>query len=411
MARTTHQTRFVLSAKDKTRAAFKSVRGNLAGMGRGVTGLQTQLLGLAGIGGIGFLAKKLIDVNAEFQTIKSSLKTMTGGTKEAAEAFELITEFATETPFDLQQVTQSFIKLKALGLDPSSEALRSYGNTASAMGKSLDQMIEAVADAATGEFERLKEFGIKAKKQGDEVTFTFQGVETTVKNSSENIQGYLRGIGDVNFSGAMADQMKNLTPAFDNFQTAINLLAVKVGEAGVNEAISEMVNNTTAWIESLDSDAVAKFAKDVLGYFGDIGDAVGFVTDSIARTVQLFESGQIFGGLGPAGAGIPGGDPNYKLGDFNRANPTTFADFASQRPGVITAPAAPTSFGRVTGSGVLERARHDQATKSFADKLGINSLQEDIKTRRAIKQAEDDLRDALIENTKAINFNRGARAG
>ena len=30
------------------------------------------------------------------------------------------------------------------------------------MGKDITQMIEAVADAATGEFERLKEFGIKA---------------------------------------------------------------------------------------------------------------------------------------------------------------------------------------------------------------------------------------------------------
>jgi hypothetical protein len=37
------------------------------------------------------------------------------------------------------------------------------------MGKDMMQMIEAVADASTGEFERLKEFGIKASKQGDQV--------------------------------------------------------------------------------------------------------------------------------------------------------------------------------------------------------------------------------------------------
>ena len=36
------------------------------------------------------------------------------------------------------------------------------------MGKDLSQMIEAVADATTGEFERLKEFGIKAGKEGDD---------------------------------------------------------------------------------------------------------------------------------------------------------------------------------------------------------------------------------------------------
>ena len=52
------------------------------------------------------------------------------------------------------------------------EVAAAYGDTASAMGKSLDDMVEAVADAATGEFERLKEFGIRASKNGDRVSFT-----------------------------------------------------------------------------------------------------------------------------------------------------------------------------------------------------------------------------------------------
>jgi diaminopimelate decarboxylase len=69
-----------------------------------------------------------------------------------------------ETPFGLAQATQGFVKMKALGLDPTRAALTSFGNTASAMGKDLNQMIEAVADASTGEFERLKEFGIKASR-------------------------------------------------------------------------------------------------------------------------------------------------------------------------------------------------------------------------------------------------------
>jgi hypothetical protein len=260
----THETRFVLTAKNKTKGVFGKVKNELGALKKGVTGLHTGFLALAGIAGAGLLTKSLIGVNAEFQTIKSSLATLTGGTKEAAEAFELIEEFATTTPFDLQQVTQSFIKLKALGLDPSAAALESYGNTASAMGKSLDQMIEAVADASTGEFERLKEFGIKASKQGDEVSFTFQGVETTIKNSAANIQGYLMGIGNVNFAGAMKDQMGNLGPAFSNFGTAVDMLQVKIGEAGLNEAIAGITNELTAMIEAMDASAIAEFSRDAI---------------------------------------------------------------------------------------------------------------------------------------------------
>jgi phosphotransacetylase len=61
-----------------------------------------------------------------------------------------------KTPFSLSKAFKGFIKLKALGLQPSEAAMLSYGNTASAMGENLNQMVEAVADAATGEFERLR---------------------------------------------------------------------------------------------------------------------------------------------------------------------------------------------------------------------------------------------------------------
>ena len=84
--------------------------------------------------------------------------------------------------------------MKSLGLVPTESALKSFGNTSAAMGKDLTQMIEAVADATTGEFERLKEFGIKAKQNGDEVSLTFQGVTTTIGNNAQEITRYLLGI-------------------------------------------------------------------------------------------------------------------------------------------------------------------------------------------------------------------------
>jgi len=108
---------------------------------------------------------KLVTVQREFDVLNSSLITVTGSSTRAAQEFAWIKQFAATTPYQLNEVTGAFVKMKALGLDASAKALASYGNTASAMGKSLNQMIEAVADAATGEFERLKEFGIKAKQQ------------------------------------------------------------------------------------------------------------------------------------------------------------------------------------------------------------------------------------------------------
>jgi len=323
MARTTHETRFLLTARDLTKRAFVGAKTNLSGIKRSVTGLHGSLVALAGVAGFGLLTRKLIDVNAEFQTIKSSLKTVTGSAEAASLAFDKIERFATTTPFDLQQVTQAFIKLKAFGLDPSEQALSAYGNTASGMGKSLDQMIEAVADATTGEFERLKEFGIRASKQGDQVAFTFQGITKTVQFNARAIEGYLQDIGKVNFGGAMSDQMQNLTPAFSNFNAAIAGLAVEVGEAGLNDTIADLTNKTTAWVESLDPDMIAMFTTQAIGYFEDLVETIDFVTDSIGRTMQMFE------GALPGAGDIPAGSPRYQLGDFNRAQgPQSFEEWA-----------------------------------------------------------------------------------
>ena len=139
-------------------SAMKSARKSTDGMKKSTAGLTKAMGALAGVFGVGMIAKGIFEVNRESQKLMASLKTLTGSTKNAAVAFRFIEEVAQRLPETVADVGNAFKKMTALGLEPSSAALISYGNTAAAMGKSLDQMIEAVADAATGEFERLKEF-------------------------------------------------------------------------------------------------------------------------------------------------------------------------------------------------------------------------------------------------------------
>lgn len=218
--------------------------------------------------GLGALAVKSA---ADMETLKTSLDTVFQGDTAAADsAFAQIKEFAATTPFQMEEVASAFIKLKNLGLDPSIASLTSYGNTASALGKSLDQMIEAVADASVGEFERLKEFGIKAKSQGDNVAFTFQGVTTTVGKNSEEISQYLQNIGNVNFAGSIERQAgtfagklstlrDNLTQAFAGIGAIIidyiNPLFEKLN--GILKNFQDLSPETKKWIVILGGVAAA----------------------------------------------------------------------------------------------------------------------------------------------------------
>ncbi|MBS7696273.1 MULTISPECIES: tape measure protein [unclassified Chelatococcus] len=252
-----------------------------------VGGLGTSLAGLAarlGVAGAAFAAVatataaafavispgKVIEVTREFETLQASLRTVTGSADNAKAAFASINEFAVQTPFSVQQVTEAFIRLKSLGLDAGAEALTSYGNTASAMGKPVMQMIEAVADAVTGEFERLKEFGIRASKDGEQVAFTFQGVTTTVKKSADDIAKYLQGIGNAQFAGAMAEQMKTLEGSFSNLEDMVQAFQRRIGEGDfsqsikdLNSAISDLLGNNMDVAETIGG-AFAAVTKELI---------------------------------------------------------------------------------------------------------------------------------------------------
>lgn len=208
----------------------------------------------AAAAGAALTTAKLVSVTREFDVINASLVTVTGSTEKAAEAFSLISDFAQKTPFALSEVADSFVKLKALGLDPSAAAIESYGNTASAMGKSLNQMIEAVADASTGEFERLKEFGIKANSEGDRVKFTFQGITREIGKNSAEIQQYLLDIGNTQFAGAMEQRVATLDGAISNLGDSWDQLFLTISQSGVGDAIEDSVRLATRVIQQLNED-------------------------------------------------------------------------------------------------------------------------------------------------------------
>jgi hypothetical protein len=125
------------------------------------------------------------------------------------------------------------------------------------------ELAEAILDAQSGEFERLKEFGIKSKDAGDDVIFTFKGIETQVKKSDEAIQDYLLSLGDLK------------------------------GVAGAMESISK----TTGGV-------ISNLQDNIVGFFKDIGDSSSgfinwFITDlnRVVTTIRNFS--EVIEGLNP----------------------------------------------------------------------------------------------------------------
>jgi len=279
---------------DPTRAIAGSRRATaaIAGVGRAASSVKNRIFSLQGalvaLGG-GLVIRSFLQTASSMENLKIQLKTVTGSANDADKAFSRLTDFTTRTPYEIDQVVSAFTKLKAFGLDPSEEAMTAFGNTAAAMGKDLNQMIEAVADAATGEFERLKEFGIKSKQQGDQVSFTFQGVTTTVKKESKAIQGYLMDIGNNQFGGAMSDQMDTMSGALSNFRGSFTLFQDELMDNGPFAIFKGLVNSASEILfgtkGSLSSNAAAA-GQSITSFIQQATIGVARFTDDMEKYID-----------------------------------------------------------------------------------------------------------------------------
>jgi hypothetical protein len=228
-------------------SAWTGMKTNLLGVGSALGSVRDNVTGLAMKMGVlgtaaGYLFKtQFVDTAAEFERLQTILKTLEGGdVNKAKQNFGWISDFAAKTPFDLKTVTEAFVKLRAYGIDPiKGDTLKSLGDTASAMGKSVMDAVEAIADAVTGENERLKEFGIKAAKDGGKIIYSYtdragkQRQKAVDANNREMIRSTLTAIWNEKYAGAMEEQSRTWQGMMSNLGDQWTRFTSRVMASGV----------------------------------------------------------------------------------------------------------------------------------------------------------------------------------
>lgn len=301
----TLQIKFTTDGSGKVRAELQGVSQDIAKVEQasasGASKLGALKGAMAGIVGAGFL-QWVAGAATEYQRLNAVLTTITGSSERAGEVFKVLEEFAQRTPFQLNEVVTAYAKLQARGIKPTQDLMTSLGNTASAMGKSLDEAVEALADAATGEMERLKQFGITARQEGDKVAFTFQGVTTEVERNADAITEYLQRIGNNDFAGAMDLRAKTLEGSFSNLQDATTKLAAAIGN-GLTPAMSKLAGwtadaakETTSFFEwAIGKVSDAEIYEDKLRSLKSLQDGVA---KQIAYQQRIISETNPFGAFG-----------------------------------------------------------------------------------------------------------------
>jgi hypothetical protein len=183
------------------------------------------------IGKVFQLGKSIFDTSAKFETYAAVMKNALGSESAASKAMADIQKMAAETPFSVDELTSSYLKFVNRGLKPSMAEMKNMADIAASQGKSFDQLTEAVLDAGTGEFERLKEFGIKASKSGDEVSLSFKNIQKTVANTPDAINAAILEFGKMKgVAGSTAAIAATMEGQLSNLGDTADQVAIEFGQ-------------------------------------------------------------------------------------------------------------------------------------------------------------------------------------
>ena len=76
------------------------------------------------------LIGSMVSTTARFEDLGDALASVTGSAQAGAEAFDFVSNFATQTQFGVEDLTTTFIKLKARGIEPTKDLLTLFTDTA-----------------------------------------------------------------------------------------------------------------------------------------------------------------------------------------------------------------------------------------------------------------------------------------
>lgn len=222
----------------------------------------------------------LVKSNAEMETYLNTLTVVLKSSEKAKDTLDWAVKFAATTPFEIPQVVEATTRLETYGLT-AKKTLGIIGDMASVMGKPLMQAVEAVADAQTGEMERLKEFGITKDmlaKQSEKL-----GVKAVDNKGSiidqKAFNAALFSLMEERYQGGMEMQSRSFNGMLSNLKDFIGSVGRELGKP-IFDKFKEGLTSILEWTTKLQEGGMfdrvkagaATFASAVVAAMGWLGE-------------------------------------------------------------------------------------------------------------------------------------------
>ena len=244
--------------------ALLNMRLAASAAGTAILGMKGAMMAVGTVTGVVLIAmtKKIADVGMAFEDLQISLNTVFGGIEGGSKAFDQVIDFAKTTPFQIEDVTKAFIRLKSAGLEPNLEMLKTFGDAASIAGNATEAFASLVkiASKATGgglgleELEQLETQGIAVypilRKQLGLTRDKIADFGKSTAGAALIIKALQKGLKETT-GGTMAARMENLSTKVSNLQIAFKQLALTIFSGGLGDDLKDMADQLTRFVDAI----------------------------------------------------------------------------------------------------------------------------------------------------------------
>lgn len=209
---------------------------------------------LATIGGIAMLkqvASNVVSTAGMFQKYESVLTNALDGSSDKAKAYlSDINSFAAKTNFQLDELTDDFIKFVNRGVTPSMDAMKRMGDFTNTVAKPFDQLTEAILDINNSE--RWKEFGVRVQTEGDKVKLSFRDMTVECDRTVESVMKAVEQFGSMKgVEGSTEAISKTIEGQMSNLEDTITTALAEIGLAN-QDLISGSISAVDTIIKNYD---------------------------------------------------------------------------------------------------------------------------------------------------------------
>jgi len=262
-------------AKDKSKQALKSVRGNLDSVKKSVFNLKNALIGIGGVAVI----KSIVNTGIEIENLKVRLKFLMGSAEEGGKAFDAMAKFAAKVPFSLGEIQKGAGALSVVSKDAEhlAKIMEMTGNAAALSGldyATASMQVQRALSGGIAAADLFRERGLKALLGFQE------GVQYTAEETARIFEEQLGANGK--FAGVTDDLANTLQGTLSMLNDEWMQFQMVLLDAGFFAELKKQFGDLDSWIKENKksiNEVAETIGKGLAESVIKVGEGVAFVAE------------------------------------------------------------------------------------------------------------------------------------